>query len=79
MTPKKCECEVCCDGDHPGECKECAGWGEVAGTPCDHCDGEGLCPVCRGAAGQFDCIECRDRGGPLGTRCNACGQPNDEQ
>ena len=43
-----CECVQCCDGEHPGKCKECAGWGEEDGEPCAYCDGDGVCPVCDG-------------------------------
>jgi hypothetical protein len=43
-----CECVSCCNGDHPGWCRECAGWGDVGGEPCDHCAGSGDCPVCMG-------------------------------
>lgn len=51
-----CECVVCCDGEHPGYCRNCAGWGEVDGKPCDYCAGDldisgrpsGICPKCRG-------------------------------
>lgn len=48
-TTPRCECVLCCDGEHPGECKECAGWGEAGGEPCDYCNETGVCPECAGA------------------------------
>ena len=66
-----CECTSCCDGEHAGECMECAGWGETEGQRCEHCDGQGLCHVCHGR--NFKCLECLDRGGPFGQGCNHCG------
>jgi hypothetical protein len=48
--PEVCECVSCCDGEHPGECMECAGWGENSREdPCSYCDGSGDCPKCNGA------------------------------
>lgn len=49
----QCECVQCCDGEHAGECAECAGWGdrcteELSGE-CEHCGGSGICPMCHGA------------------------------
>lgn len=43
-----CECQLCCDGEHPGDCRECAGWGSCDGEHCQHCDGIGDCPECNG-------------------------------
>jgi hypothetical protein len=47
-----CECVQCCDGEHAGSCKECAGWGdrsteEITGI-CNSCNGTGICPRCNG-------------------------------
>lgn len=51
----RCECVQCCDGEHPGCCKECAGWGDRLDGPgldmrCVYCDGTGVCPKCDGHA-----------------------------
>ena len=44
-----CECVTCCNGDHPGACRNCAGWGSHnEENPCSHCNGSGTCPVCAG-------------------------------
>lgn len=45
-----CECMICCKGEHAGECYKCAGWGDHvdSGDNCEHCDGSGICPKCRG-------------------------------
>lgn len=44
-----CECIDCCDGEHPGSCKECAGWASNNKEEvCSHCEGEGSCPICNG-------------------------------
>lgn len=44
-----CECIECCDGEHAGDCMECAGWGENDDeTECSHCGGSGACPACHG-------------------------------
>lgn len=46
----QCECVECCNGEHAGQCKECAGWGygETDDELCEHCNGEGTCPRCDG-------------------------------
>lgn len=55
-----CECEKCCDGEHAGECAECAGWGSLYNESseryeaCERCDGTGTCPVCNGACFRDD-------------------------
>lgn len=54
LDPHLCECEECCDGEHPGECRECAGWGECGGEPCAHCNHTGDCPKCHGAKRPAD-------------------------
>lgn len=42
-----CECVLCCDGEHAGSCKECAGWGSNnEEDSCSYCAGTGDCPVC---------------------------------
>lgn len=56
-SPNRCECVECCDGEHPGCCRDCAGWGDQLGGagldyPCEHCDGTGVCPECGGAHGS---------------------------
>lgn len=44
-----CECNTCCNGEHPGACRECAGWGSNnEENPCSYCLGDGTCPVCAG-------------------------------
>lgn len=47
-----CECTSCCDGEHAGRCRECAGWGDRIGedgiVTCEYCDGTGDCPKCLG-------------------------------
>lgn len=44
-----CECIRCCAGEHPGDCKECAGWASnERERECGHCEGTGQCPVCHG-------------------------------
>jgi hypothetical protein len=49
----RCECVICCDGEHAGECKHCAGWGDrLTGSgikTCNHCGGSGICQICHGA------------------------------
>lgn len=53
-TPKlvPCECVTCCDGEHAGDCRECAGWGHRISddgiVSCDYCYGSGVCPKCNG-------------------------------
>jgi hypothetical protein len=51
-----CECVSCCDGEHPGSCKDCAGWGELSDdeSDCEHCEGTGICPVCNGDSRQAE-------------------------
>ena len=57
---KFCACEICCSGEHPGDCSTCAGWGDHSGdeqeetdalgfVSCDDCGGDGDCPSCGGA------------------------------
>lgn len=46
----KCECELCCDGEHSGNCINCAGI-EEAMEGCDYCGETGICPKCKGARG----------------------------
>mgnify|MGYP001296101560 CR=1 FL=1 len=75
--PTTCECLLCCDGDHPGRCRECAGWGERDGEHCERCDGGGLCPVCDGAAAK--CRECLDEGYVFGSPCRDCGETTMEE
>lgn len=48
VDSKPCECVLCCDGEHAGDCRDCAGWGESDGVFCEKCNGEGTCPVCAG-------------------------------
>ncbi len=45
---QQCECVVCCDGEHAGYCRDCAGWGERGGIECEKCHGDGVCTVCNG-------------------------------
>lgn len=58
MADGRCECEMCCNGEHPGKCKECAGCCEIDGRPCKycydpmHCGSTGVCPKCNGARGE---------------------------
>jgi hypothetical protein len=53
--PDICECVTCCNGEHAGFCRECAGWrdriddSEEGFSMCEYCDGEGICPKCQGA------------------------------
>lgn len=48
-----CECVECCNGEHPGFCRECVGWGDWITddgiVDCDYCFGTGTCPKCDGA------------------------------
>lgn len=45
----RCECIQCCDGEHAGFCKECAGWGSNdEEIQCSRCEGTGTCPICDG-------------------------------
>ena len=56
---EKCECELCCDGDHPGLCVECAGWADGRdGGECEYCCATGTCPKCDGANYQMRAIRC---------------------
>lgn len=50
----RCECVICCDGEHAGCCVDCAGCGDFDGAHCERCDGTGTCQVCGG-----DCAEHR--------------------
>lgn len=59
MKAEPCECVQCCDGEHSGRCKECAGWGDRIDDAvpdgditrdCEYCNGTGTCPVCEGAS-----------------------------
>lgn len=52
----RCECEICCDGEHAGCCQECAGWGDNHEEPgsCLYCSGTGTCPVCDGARYNYE-------------------------
>ena len=44
-----CECRECCEGEHPGCCIECAGWGANNDeAECSYCGGSGICPTCHG-------------------------------
>ena len=50
-----CECVSCCNGEHPGDCAECAGWGaNNEEAVCSHCDGTGICPICEGTSASSD-------------------------
>lgn len=49
-TLPRCECLKCCDGEHVGSCRECAGWGESDCEPCEYCDRTGVCPKCHGGS-----------------------------
>lgn len=59
MATEVCECVTCCDGEHAGRCKRCAGWGEIDGKRCTYCDKDigwpGVCPVCDGASAPEEC------------------------
>ncbi len=48
---KECECVECCDGEHAGFCKDCAGWGSNdEEETCSRCHGDGICSMCDGLA-----------------------------
>lgn len=49
-SPTLCECVECCEGEHAGDCRECAGWGSVGSKPCEYCSSTGICPICKGAS-----------------------------
>lgn len=59
MTEReRCECETCCNGEHAGYCKNCAGWGEYThedgvSRRCEVCDGDGVCIKCGGVAASL--------------------------
>jgi hypothetical protein len=45
----------CCNGEHPGDCIKCAGWGDAPDARtssgfrwCSYCGGTGACPKCNG-------------------------------
>lgn len=58
VLKERCACEICCNGEHLGSCRECAGWGdriEDEGIiPCAWCDGTGVCPECNGDAAKHN-------------------------
>ncbi len=54
-----CECFVCCEGEHVGRCRECAGWGDYCDTQDrEHCSPDGVCTYCYGSGDCPKCVGC---------------------